>query len=230
MRILSHQLNSKPYLKKYRKGYGTIYPEGNIIRFYEKFLKFEFNLDKKRNLNLLDLGCGNGIHPQYFASKGFNVFGIDMIPEAIEIAKKRLKKFKENFFCSTLNSNFSKLFDVRFDVIIANQSLYYLSNTDLKFALLELDRLLNHNGIVYISMMGTKSYYYKISKPALDGMRMVSLSGRLNEKTYINFTKGKIDLKAKFSQFHPYFIGYYDCTMREGSGYHYQFIGQKLNR
>jgi|GEM_PF-6074691 len=64
----------------------------------------------------------------------------------------------------------------------------------------------------------------------LDGLRKVSLSGRLNESTYIRFIHSEEELLSTFSMFDPYFSGYYDCTMREGSGFHYQFVGLKRKR
>ena len=48
------------YTQKYDKeGYGLQYPDGHVIRFYERILKFQLH---KISGNLLDFGCGNGIH------------------------------------------------------------------------------------------------------------------------------------------------------------------------
>ena len=52
------------YTQKYDKeGYGLQYPDGHVIRFYERILKFQLH---KTSGNLLDFGCGNGIHSKYF--------------------------------------------------------------------------------------------------------------------------------------------------------------------
>ncbi|EOG9634088.1 hypothetical protein ACLMND_001537 [Campylobacter lari] len=45
------------------EGYGLQYPDGHVIRFYERILKYKLN---KTSGNLLDFGCGNGVHSKYF--------------------------------------------------------------------------------------------------------------------------------------------------------------------
>ena len=55
------------YKNKYeQKGYGVEYPDGHVIRFYERILKYKLN---KTSGILLDFGCGNGTHAKYFKDK-----------------------------------------------------------------------------------------------------------------------------------------------------------------
>lgn len=71
--------NSKEtYEEKFAHGYGLRYPDGHVIRFYERVLKRELNLDGSRGNNVLDFGCGTGVHSAFFQSKGFVPFGIDV--------------------------------------------------------------------------------------------------------------------------------------------------------
>ena len=60
-----------------------------------------------------------------------------------------------------------------------------------------------------------------------ENIRSITIKGRLNETTIINFVEDEEHLKFKFRKFQPIFTGYYDCTDRSGSGLHYQFIGRK---
>ena len=221
---------TKAYSEKYKKGYGTMYPEGHVIRFYEKFLKFEMGIDGSKGQKIFDFGCGNGTHSEYFLSKGFKVYGVDIIKDAIESAKHRMPpSYIDNFMCIEKGQSIDNLFDTRFDIVFANQSLYYLSNSELENTLSQIDRILNPNGIVYFTMMGTESYYYNLSEERedLDGLRTVTLKGRLNETTDIRFIHSREDLLQTFQLFKPDFVGHYDCSMREGSGFQYQFIGLK---
>lgn len=217
------------YIDKYNQGYGTMYPEGHIIRFYEKFLKYEKAIDGSSGQRVLDFGCGNGTHSIYMASKGFDVYGVDIVPSAVEEIHARLPKLKGNFKCINPSDIIENMFEGKFDIIMANQSLYYLSNEELQQTLTQFDNMLNPNGIVFFTMMGIQSYYYEKSvyKESMDGLREVTLTGRLNETTYISFVESEDDLVSKFAHFTADFIGHYDCTMREGSGFHYQFIGLK---
>lgn len=52
------------YTQKYDKeDYGLQYPDGHVIRFYERILKYKLS---KTSGKLLDFGCGNGVHSKYF--------------------------------------------------------------------------------------------------------------------------------------------------------------------
>lgn len=70
--------STQAYTDKYDKqGYGLSFPDGHIVRFYERILKYKLNFKGK---TMLDFGCGNGVHSKYFQSKGYKPFGIDIVP------------------------------------------------------------------------------------------------------------------------------------------------------
>lgn len=219
-------LNLKTYEKKYESGYGIEFPEGHIIRIYNNIIKNHFN-STSTNLNLLDFGCGNGVHSMFFSKKGFNVFGVDISQRAIELAKINNEINKENFV--VIQDNNIDIFNTKFDLILANQSLYYLNNSELQSILKQFDSMLKDEGMVVFTMMSNKNYYYNNITETLDnGLSKVVLTGRLNETSYINFTKDFDDLKRKFAIFKPFFCGMYDMTMLEGSSEHLYFIGKKI--
>ena len=70
------------YINKYDKGYGLTFPDGHIVRFYERILRYK--LGRKPGV-MLDFGCGNGVHSAYFKSKGYEVFGLDIVPSVKSI-------------------------------------------------------------------------------------------------------------------------------------------------
>ncbi len=215
------------YKKKYSEGWYPVYPEGDVIRIYEHFLKNKFG--DKKEINILDFGCGNGTTPVYFKSKGYNVFGIDVIPDAIEECKRRLPDSKNNFVLIDHGDDVDNLFDQKFDIIFSRQVLYYMSDSDMNRTLNQFNSMLKPGGFVYFTMMGTQNHYYQFAKPEKhDGLQQVTLTGRLNETSYINFIGDEEELKQKFGIFEPVFIGYYDITLPEGSSYHYFFTGKKI--
>ncbi len=60
---------------------------------------------------MLDLGCGNGRHSKYLASKGFDVTGIDLAASSIREAKK-WEKFRLRFYRQDMRLPFgNNLFD-----------------------------------------------------------------------------------------------------------------------
>ena len=220
--------NIEAYEKKYFEGYGTIYPEGHIIRFLKRFLEYEFKLQQKV---LLDFGCGNGTHTKYFHSRGFNSFGFDSNKMSIESAKKRFPQIQENFKVHNAGNSILNLFPgIKFSVVIANQVLYYLDDETLNNRLSDIEKLLDKDGYVYFTMMGRQNHYYSISTPINkdnQNLRSVTFNHRLNETTIINFINDEDHLKSKFGMFEPVFTGFYDCTSKFGSHFHFQFIGKK---
>lgn len=222
-------LNSvKAYEKKFAEGWYPLYPEGDIIKIYHHYFADKLaNIEKPK---ILDFGCANGTTALFFKSKGFEVYGVDVVSDAIEECKRRLPDEKENFKLIKHGQNVQNLFTTKFDIILSRQVLYYLSNSDLKKTLEQFNEILSLNGYVYFTMMGTQNYYYKIANPEInDGLQEVTLSGRLNETTYINFVDSEDQLSKMFDIFESQATGFYEMTLpEEGSTFHYYYVGKKL--
>ena len=217
----------KAYEKKYADGWYPLYPEGDIIRIYQHYFAEKLaNIEKPK---ILDFGCANGTTALFFKSKGFEVFGLDVVSDAINESKRRLPDEKENFKLIEHAQDIENLFSTKFDIILSRQVLYYLSESELKRTLEQFNKMLNPEGYVYFTMVGTQGYYYKFAKPEInDGLQEVVLSGRLNETTYINFVESEEQLSKMFEIFKPQVIGYYDMVLpNEGSSFHYYYIGKK---
>ena len=128
------------------------------------------------------------------------------------------------------NSSFKDKFKINFDLIFANQSLYYLPFENLKQSILEFYDLANKDCIIFASMMSQRNYYFKHIKNQDEKTKLyeVELSGRLNEKSYILFIKEKEELKELFKPFKCLYLGSYDpFNLDEGSSEHFIYIGCK---
>lgn len=222
------------YTQKYDKeGYGLQYPDGHVIRFYERILKYKLN---KTSGNLLDFGCGNGVHSKYFQNitgGGIKSYGIDIVPSLKNIWEKDSLLDSENFHIITPNSSFKYLFNVKMDFIFANQSLYYLTKQAFKEAVQEFYDLCNDGAIIFATMMSEKGYsLYERGELMENGLREVKgcPTGRLSGSSYIRFTQDIEELKEDFKPFKPLFWGDYELINLhnfEGSVEHFIFIGQK---
>jgi len=214
----------------WNKVYETENVESHIFRPYGRIFK---NLLPK-GANILDYGCSRGAALKFYQSKGFNVYGVDISEVEISNAKKNLNDFKENIQLIDVKVNENdKWFDVDFDLIQSIQTLYYLTPQNLQKRLMSFYNMLKSNGYVYFSMMSIQHYFYKYSKPADNGMRMVSFKTKRQEvkSHYIYFVESEEHLKEIFKMFKPLHIGFYSHKFRsdEGASHHYTFIGQKVD-
>lgn len=219
--------NLVEYEKKYDNDYGLKYPDGHIIRSRHLFLRdpmFEGS-------NLCDFGCGNGIHAQYLYDElKVHSYCYDTSEKCIRqcLAKNEINKFSDHIEKIDLNQNIYELAkDVKFNIILANQVLYYMETKNVEDYVDQFYKMLNQNGLVIATFMAKTNYYYSLSEETDTDFRKVTLTGRLNETTYINFFD-KEDVLKLFQKFETVCFGYYDQDLTgDGSTLHYIYIGKK---
>ena len=118
----------------------------------ENFLKIIDNLNRnndKKNLKILDWGCGKGELVKFLNLKGYNCYGLEI--ESNNKVKNHLDLLKNDFIkdkISYINDNNKTEFaSDYFDVVITNQVIEHMSNKD-KF-IYELKRILKSGGYSY---------------------------------------------------------------------------------
>lgn len=204
--------------------------ESCVFRMYGQVLK---DLLPKINTTrtVLDFGCGEGAALEFFRSKGFDIFGVDISEHAITSCRARMPGQHPNFKLIDSTPQSGDLFgELEVDLVIAIQSLYYLSDKHLEKRMKIIYDSLKPGGIFYATMMGTQCFFYEHSKATGNGMRKVSLDGRVFMRDYfVNFTTSRENLLNKFHMFEPVQVGYYDFIFREdeGSMFHWTFVGRK---
>lgn len=126
----------------------------------------------KNKATILEIGCGPGNITKYLLSKrpDFNIFGIDISPNMIELAK--INNPKANF--AVMDSRNISEIETKYDAIVCGFCLPYLSETDSQKLIFEANYLLNDSGFLYLSFVegdpnksgfqagstGDRSYFY----------------------------------------------------------------------
>ena len=64
------------------------YPSEPVIRFVAR----NYYISERKNVKILDFGCGGGNHTWYLAREGFDTYAFDGSPSAIKRVKTRLEK------------------------------------------------------------------------------------------------------------------------------------------
>jgi tellurite methyltransferase len=123
---------------------------GNIdIYLFDQILKGRCNLP----MRILDAGCGGGRNIVYFLREGFEVFGTDINPEAIEAVRHLAENIipnypSQNFQISTVEK--MPFADSYFDLVISSAVLHFADNeTHFSQMFDEMWRVLKPNGILF---------------------------------------------------------------------------------
>lgn len=99
-------------------------------------------LSSSKYLNLLDVGCGNGLFTKELIPYSKKIFGIDLSERNIEIAKGDVRNFSNiNYYVSDAES-FDN--DIEYDCIISNMVLMDVMNVDR--IVCNISKLLIKNG------------------------------------------------------------------------------------
>ncbi len=227
---------SDNYLKNVKEYWSSGYPseniESHIFRFYGNVLRDHFGVSGSGHEKLLDFGCGQGAAINFFSSKGFNAFGVDASKSNIDHCKNRYPDLAENFHLVPHEPEITDCwFGGNFKIITAIQVLYYYNPEDISRRLHNLYEQMDSGGILYVSMMGTKCWFYDHAKRLDDGMYRVDLScSRFTLSDYrITFVHSEEELISLCKPFTPVHIGEYSAKYLsdEGLSFHYTFIGRK---
>lgn len=122
------------------------YPEENLVRFI--FRNFGKNPDKK-NVNILEIGCGPGGNLSFLSREGFNVHGIDASKTALKKASGLLEKeglSAELIEADLINHEYKNSY---YDAVIDIECLYSNSKENTRRILEKIHNSLKHDGLFF---------------------------------------------------------------------------------
>lgn len=105
----------------------------------------------KDKAKILEIGCGPGNITKYILSKrpDFEIFGIDIAPNMINLAK--INNPEASFV--VMDSRKIEEIKTKFDGIVCGFCLPYLSQNDSRKLIADCYHLLNENGMIYLSFV-----------------------------------------------------------------------------
>ncbi|HMO34245.1 MAG TPA: class I SAM-dependent methyltransferase [Lacibacter sp.] len=142
------------------------------LDLYNETYDFVCNSINKKYAKLLEIGCGPGNITKYLLSArpDFDIFGIDIAPNMIELAKKN----NPTASFAIMDSRKIDEIETKYDGIVCGFCLPYLSHSDSRKFITDCYNLLNEEGLIYISFVegdqsksdfqigssGDRSYFY----------------------------------------------------------------------
>ena len=143
--------------QEYDKEFGNDYSDTPYV---DKFLNY---LEGKK---VLDIGCGVGNLTKYIMDKGFNVEGIDLSKEMLNIAKQKyndIKFYEMNMKEITLRK--------KYDGIMLAYSLFHLTKKEVIEVLPKYYELLNSNGKILLILQYGQGERI-IDEPLKEGLKI----------------------------------------------------------
>ena len=112
----------------------------------QNYAAFLAPFDGKKDLDILDFGCGPGRDIAYFKSLGHNPVGLDGTSEFCHMARQMTG-------CPVLEQSFNDLdlAENSFDGVFANASMFHVPSNNLLKVLRDLHRTLRSGGILFTS-------------------------------------------------------------------------------
>jgi SAM-dependent methyltransferase len=109
---------------------------------------------QERGLNrILDLGCGTGRHLVFLSHSGFDVYGFDASPTAINLASEWLES--ENLGATVRLHRMEEPFPYEtdfFDAVISIQVIHHNLMKDIVNTIREIERVLCRGGLLFASV------------------------------------------------------------------------------
>lgn len=121
------------------------------LDLYNDTYDFICNSIDKPNAKLLEIGCGPGNITKYLIAKrpDFDIFGIDIAPNMVELARQN----NPTAHFAVMDSRQINNLDSTYDGIVCGFCLPYLSQTETNELIANSYDLLNDNGLLYLSFV-----------------------------------------------------------------------------
>lgn len=122
-----------------------LYPNEELLRFMGRNYFF-LDFDKRKEIKILEVGCGSCSNLWMIAKEGFNAFGLDLSESSLELGRIMLNRWGVN--AELIKGNMINLpfQDSALDSVVDVFSSYCLSRIDFTAFLNEVYRTLKTNG------------------------------------------------------------------------------------
>jgi ubiquinone/menaquinone biosynthesis C-methylase UbiE len=119
-------------------------------------------------LDVLDVGCGQGIDLVEYARAGASAIGIDLTPRHVELARSHVRALGLTAKVVQADAECLPFADSSFDLVSSNGVLHH--TPDMPAALREIRRVLRPGGQARIVVYNRRSFHYWLSQVLLGGI------------------------------------------------------------
>lgn len=180
------------------------YPSEPLIRFIARNF---YNKDRK-NIKILDFGCGAGANTWFLAREGFDVYAFDGSESAVNRAKDYLnKEGYNNVHFSVMDGTELDYASDMFDCVVDNVCIYANKKNYIEIMYKEVYERLKKGGKLYSACFGEKTDGYGTGKYIEDNTYENIENGPLEGRAIAHFfTKDELRETLEVSGFHNIII------------------------
>jgi len=125
------------------------YPNEELLRFFGRHY-FPLPRERRREIRVLEVGCGSGANLWMIAREGFDAHGIDLAPEGISLCAQMLEFWGTQATLTPADMTDVPYPDSHFDAIVDVFSSYCIDEAGFEKFLDEVSRLLKPGGRIYV--------------------------------------------------------------------------------
>lgn len=133
-----------------------LYPNEELCRFMGRNW-FHLPGNQRKNIKILELGCGSGSNLWMLKREGFDAYGIDLSSEAIDLAKQMCEHWSLDYLSVTGDTCLSvqdmtelSFSDETFDTVLDIFSAFCLTESEWKCCLNEVNCVLKKHGKFFV--------------------------------------------------------------------------------
>jgi len=127
-----------------------------IIKILDKYIK--------KDMVVLDAGCGSGFFSKYFLDRGCEVFALDYSQKALDVARK-LTKGKANYISGDLlNQSFCKKYINKFDLVFSDGLFEHFLHRDQIKIMQNFKLMKKKNGLI-VTFVPNKFSLWEVIRP-----------------------------------------------------------------
>ena len=143
------------------------YPNEELLRFLGSTFFNDTNLEDRRNIKVLEVGCGSCANLWMIAKEGFDSYGLDLSEEALVLGKEMLDSWKSD--ANLKQGSFTQMpyEDSSFDVVIDVLSMSCTDHINYLKGIDEIYRVLKEGGLFFSYTPSQNSDSFKNYMPAI---------------------------------------------------------------
>ena len=159
---------------------------GNFSNFIKKADKItaivDKNIDKKKQLKLLDIGCNKGFLLHSALQKNWDAYGVELVPELLIPFKKKYTEMENKIFIGGFEDVYKNFEDNYFDVVTAIDVIEHFE--DPRESLKNIYNVLSPGGIFVIQTPDSQSDNAKQAGPKWGALKPLEHLFLFNKENY----------------------------------------------